>query len=227
MERQRKIASLSGSRQRKNKLLGLLRENNFKQIQAWAGQDTMLLRPASGLLFHGTALICWRAVKALGIIAAEVGPPDPERIRLLIRQQLWHMNDESGNVGWFAPQAVAELCVSVPELIEEYSHRLVSFFDEEPFEIGAHWGVARIAEHRPDVYTPFKSHIVRSLRSPEPAIRYYALKALSLVDDKAAREVAPDMINDETAVQIFDIERGAFSTTTVAELATQVLQNPQ
>lgn len=222
LQGQRKTTS---SRQRRTKLRELV--NNFKinEVGDMAAEDRQVLRPLVGLLYDADPVKCWRAVVALGEAAHRINDPDPERIRLIIRQQFWAMNDESGDVGWYAPQAIAELCVRVPQLIIEYGHRLVPFFVEEPFEIGAHWGVARIAEFQPKIFIPFRAKLIRSLQETEPAIRYHALRALDMIDGEDAAAAARDLVDDSAEVPVFDIEHGDFEVATVGELARRILTN--
>ena len=55
----------------------------------------------------------------------------------VVRRLLWSMNDESGSVGWSAPEAVAEIVVHVPRL-DEYAEVVASSIDLDPFQRGVH-----------------------------------------------------------------------------------------
>ena len=66
---------------------------------------------------------------------ADESEQDLERVRVLVRGLFWSMNDESGNLIRFAPQAIGEILARVPELLPEYEKNLAAFRDESPFEV--------------------------------------------------------------------------------------------
>ena len=55
-----------------------------------------------------------------------------EKVREYVRRLLWAMNDESGQMVWSAPEAVAEIAALVPELLEPYASIMISRAFEEP-----------------------------------------------------------------------------------------------
>lgn len=72
-----------------------------------------------------------RAVSFLGLLAADVATESLEEARELMRRLMWSLNDESGSIGWGAPQAMAEIMVRHAGLAEEYAHMLVSYMRED------------------------------------------------------------------------------------------------
>ena len=79
------------------------------------------------------------------------------------------MNDESGGLGWHAPELIGEILVNVPDLIPEYANVLMSFLHEEPFERGTHCAVYRAASVEPKPFTERASELLDSLKDPDPA----------------------------------------------------------
>lgn len=222
--RRKRPISYSGSRARKARVRELVSDGSLEELAVWAQQDRYVLRPLLGLLFDTDELICRRTIHTLGLIAPRIFAEDPERIRLIIRQQFWHMNDESGNVGWYAPQVIGEIVASVPALVDEYARRLPPFFVEEPFEAGAYWAVARIAENRPEVYRAITSKLVAATADPDASIRYYSLLALSRIDPAAASDAAGAMVGDGAEVQWYDRSRKELTTTRVSDFAQTLIR---
>lgn len=159
-------------------------------------------------------LLAWRAIEALGEL--ETRRPSSERgsTRDLIRRLFWSMNDESGNLVRQAPEAIGQLLYRIPELIDEYGVMLLSFLAEEPFERGAHWAVARVAERRPDIYASSASLLARSLHDPDPSIRAFAFLALrQLPSDPLSQQQENSLLEEDSPLEIYHFDTGDFIQT--------------
>ena len=71
---------------------------------------------------------------------------------------MWSLNDESGGIGWDAPEAMSEIIASHEGLAKEYTNVLISyvredgnFLEYEPLQRGAVWGIGSVAQARPDL----------------------------------------------------------------------------
>lgn len=223
--RSRRSVGYSANRARKARVRELISEGSLEELAVWAAEDPQVLRPLIGLVFDPDELICWRTIHVLGLIAPRVFADKPERIRLIIRQQFWHMNDESGNIGWYAPQVIGEMVANVPTLVNEYAHRLPAFFVEEPFEKGAYWAVARISEQSPVVFRPFIPNLIKGCADEDPDIRYHSLTALNRVDPTTVEDAARRLADDDAEVRLYDRDRKDFSKATIADLAADILGN--
>ncbi|WP_051305358.1 DVU0298 family protein [Desulfogranum mediterraneum] len=116
-----------------------------------------------GLLCRESPRLRWQAITAMGISVARLAAGDMEEARVVMRRLLWSLNDESGGIGWGAPEAMAEVMCCQPELAGEYAHMLLSYMREdgdEPWQDGNFlehsmlqrgllWGIARLAEAYP------------------------------------------------------------------------------
>ncbi|MBF0302398.1 MAG: hypothetical protein HQK73_05115 [Desulfamplus sp.] len=95
--------------------------------------------------------IKWRAVRAMGKVAAKMASENLESARVVMRRLMWSLNDESGGIGWGAPEAMGEIMVQDKRLYDEYHKILLSYIDEEgnfleyePLRKGAVWAIERI-----------------------------------------------------------------------------------
>jgi len=131
---------------RKEQVRDFLRAGDYTGLLGWATAEPGAQRALLSLLHDHEESIRWRAAEALGRLAARIATQDLEAVRNLIRILFWSMNDESGNLIRFAPQALGEILFHVPELHEEYLGQLSSFLVESPFEEGTAWALERIAD---------------------------------------------------------------------------------
>ncbi|MCK8603353.1 DVU0298 family protein [Desulfoferrobacter suflitae] len=133
-----------------------------------------------------------RAVKALGVIVGNLAEHDAESARVIMRRFMWNLNDESGCIGWGAPEALGEIMAVSEKLAREYAHVLVSyvredgnFLEYEPLQQGVLSGLVRLAEARPGLLKSAALHIEPFLRSKNPVLRGLAARILGLIGAKA------------------------------------------
>lgn len=112
----------------KNEARRLLEKRDFDGLFLWMQSVRSPLRIVFSLTFDTDELIVWRAIEATGKIAAATAASDVEKVRDFIRRLLWLMNDESGALGWHAPEVIGEILVNVPSLIEEIGVLLPRLF---------------------------------------------------------------------------------------------------
>lgn len=202
----------------------MLAVHDTAAVRAWAAADRDPLAVLSAELFTVEPLTAWRAIEAIGIAAAEVARTDIDAVVRTVRRNFWMMNDESGNVGWHAPQTIGEILYRVPVLIEQFASLLPAFFVEEPFERGAYWAVARIAARRATAFAGIETDLINSLAADDPSIRYFALKALALIDPDAAVNTARQFDGDVIPVNVYSFETGLLEKTSVGQLAASLRQ---
>jgi hypothetical protein len=148
----------------------------------WVGEFTRLISdippkttisPLFSALFSTSRIMRWHAVSCFGIAASELAAENTERVRIVLRRCTWSLNDESGGIGWGAPEAMAEILSCVPRMAEEYASILISFviereeacnyLEHSPLREGAYWGIARLAQARPDLISPWKEHLLQAI----------------------------------------------------------------
>src|SRR5690554_5686342 len=71
------------------------------RVEALAGERPgNLVGPLYQHLLHRGELVRWRAVEAFGLVDPAMARRDMEAARTVVRQMLWRLNEESGNMGW-------------------------------------------------------------------------------------------------------------------------------
>jgi hypothetical protein len=178
------------------------------------------------LLCNMDEALRWRAVTALGRIVVDLAREDMEAARIVMRRLMWSLNDESGGIGWGAPEAMAEVMAHHGGLAREYAPILLSYIREdgnyleyEPLRIGALWGVVRLARARPEVAREIDAaRFIRPyLRDGDPASRALAAWAVGILGDTSDCAGLRDLAPDEARVELF--VDGGFATHTVGEVA--------
>lgn len=103
-----------------------------------------------------------RAAFAMGGVMAKVYADSPEDARNIVRRFMWHMNEESGNIGWGIPEAFGETLAQCPPLADTFRRVLLhyiydapeekstGFCDHAPLRISCYHAIERLLEARPD-----------------------------------------------------------------------------
>ncbi|MFZ5981681.1 MAG: DVU0298 family protein [Candidatus Zixiibacteriota bacterium] len=216
----------SRGRQRKAIVKDILMKRDFRALVDWYVTERMAVRTLSSLLFETDPLVCMRAAEALGRVTPQEYKQNPERVTQLLRRLFWQLNDESGNLGWFAPQAIAEILANIPALIEEHGRVLVSFLPEEPFETGVRWGLARIAAVKPGAFegTAAAPLLIRSLDDSDKDIMTFSLFALGHLGVPVEKEKLVPFLDDPHEIDIYDWTTGDFYRTSASELSEVLIK---
>jgi len=145
---------------RKDKIRAILAARDLEALDLWVGETRAPLRQLFSLTYDGEPLIRYRAIEAIGRVAAMVAANDLEKVRVFTRGLIWLMTEESGGIGWHAPEAIAEVCLRVPTLYEEYARLLPQFLEEEAFAPSVCAALHRLAPLPPELLGEYASHLV-------------------------------------------------------------------
>jgi len=113
----------------KNKVSKLLSQDNFteavKEISELPARK--VINPLISSLYSMDEKVQNRSILAIGIVAAKLADYDIESARVIMRRLMWSLNDESGGIGWGAPEAMAEIMARNNKLADEYHKILISY----------------------------------------------------------------------------------------------------
>jgi hypothetical protein len=155
-----------------------------------------------------------------------------EAARVVMRRFMWSLNDESGGIGWGAPEAMGEIMATHDRLAEEYGHMLVAYMREDGFYLeleqlqrGLMWGLARFAMVKPDLLKRKKApaYLLPYLDSSDSTVRGLAAWALGLLHAGEAVASLEKLVSDPAQVKFF-LNR-TFVADTVGGLAHKALAN--
>jgi HEAT repeat protein len=193
--------------------------------------------PLFSLLLDKDELVRWRAVCAFGQSVARMaqGAGEGEGLeaaRVVLRQCLWRMNEESGGLGWGIPEALGETLSRHRRLAGEFHRVLASYVREETrgegnylehagLRRGVYWGLGRLAESFPELLAGDVDTLVAGLADEDRGNAGLAARALGLLGAAKAREAIAALAADETEVALF--EDGELVRATAGGLARQAL----
>jgi len=126
--------------------MALLRSDHFDQSLDALCQlpARQVINPLFSLLLSSDEKVRWRAITTMGAVVAKLADEDMESARVIMRRLMWSLNDESGGIGWSAPEAMGEIIASDEGLAKEYASVMISYVQEdgnfleyEPLQRGA------------------------------------------------------------------------------------------
>lgn len=194
-----------GARKHKKIILQLLTVRKWKEITGhlWEYKDNEIINPLFSALYSTNEMCRWHAVSSFGVVVSRMADKDIETARIVMRRFLWSLNDESGGIGWGAPEAMAEIMVQNEILFSEYVHMLISYMRGDGSEIlqdgnylelpalqqGLLWGIGRLLMSRKKsmLRRGISKDIKSYLDSPDKIVRGLASWCLGMCDQ-------PDMI---------------------------------
>lgn len=221
-----------GVRGLREKVLKLLRAEDFDD-----SLDTLLILPGRqvinpllSLLCHHDQYVKWRAVTAIGQVVAHIAKDNLESARVIMRRLMWMLNDESGGIGWGAPEAMAEIMACHEGLAWEYTNILISYMEEEAgfleyeaLQRGVVWGIGRLAQARLHVLRSKDAdrYLQHYLNSSDATVRGLAAWALGLIGAKNVQEKIEGLVADHAEIELYCDRK--LVTRRVSDLAREAL----
>ncbi len=197
-------------------------EYNLAAIQKLAAQNKRLLSFLTALTYDPNPLLAWRAITALGVAAGEIANHDPEYVRVHLRRLMWLLNDESGGIGWRAPEAMGEMIRSRPDLFAEFIPIVISILDMEvedapPFRAGALWAIGRLVQVVPLEGKSTLALILPCLDDPDPQVQGMAIWCISQMGANIDVPNWDELLQNQKPVQFY--QDGQILELTFAQLA--------
>jgi hypothetical protein len=127
-----------------------------------------------------------RAAYGLGLAVSRLEKEDHARV--LVRRLLWSLNEESGNLGWGAPEAMGAILAQSPALAAEYGRIFLSygretgrednFLEHPPLRQGLYQGMGLLARANAAAVRPALPDLVQALGEDNRALKGMAAFAL-------------------------------------------------
>lgn len=203
----------------KQKITDALETGELEKIPPLLLGDRKGLSALVRLSYDKDTLVGRRAIKAMGLAARELVRTDFAFLRETCRKLLWSLTDESGGIGWSAPELLGEIVSADPKRFADIIPLIAEAYsvEEDVFRPGVVYALARIAESAPASVLEQQKIIIFSLCDKEPLARFYGLRLLGLIWEEACRgnawtteyrrkiqETVGRLTNDENEVWIFN-----------------------
>ena len=226
-------------RQLKKTVLEILEKENLETIfRVISGyQEHLLLNPLFIALCNNEERVRCHAVCCFGRIVPAMATRDMESARIVMRRFLWSLNDESGGIGWGAPEAMAEIMCHSERLRSEYLHMLISYMREdgdERFQDGNYielpmlqrgllWGIGRLCQlHRGKMIEHrIAGDVAAYLNSPDCHVIGLAIRCLGLLGAASESARIAPFLKNNTQLSLFIDD--AIHSITVAQIAENAL----
>ncbi|HMK55516.1 MAG TPA: HEAT repeat domain-containing protein [Dissulfurispiraceae bacterium] len=162
-------------------------------------------------------VMTWRAIEAMGYVAKELGAARQDILRDTVRKLLWSMGDESGGIGWSAPEILGEIVRSVSDAFSDIVPILWTNREEASFRPGVVWAMIRISQVRPDLLSITGDELLELANDPNPAVRGYTAVLTEAILLDGNSEILLKLSGDLDTLLYY--EGGDLNSVTVAELA--------
>jgi len=229
-----------GTRKLKKQVFSLLQQPDLSRVLADISR--LHAKETANALFSAICQVDdrlrWHGISAMGVTIARLAAEEMEEGRIMLRRMLWSLNDESGGIGWGAPESMAETMHHHEGLAEEYIHMLISytrpdgpelvqdgnFLEHETLQRGLLWGLDRLCVVRKQmlVEKELPADIPPYLNSNDTVVRGLAVRLCGKLAIDAEHDRILQLAADPGEVSLY--EEGHFLSFTVGELATLALK---
>ncbi|GAB4536169.1 MAG: hypothetical protein Fur0020_04020 [Thermodesulfovibrionia bacterium] len=207
----------------KQEIRRALQERDYKGIIELWSKNNGVIRMLISMTYDKADIMAWRAIEAIGLVTKAMSEKRPtvtsparEDVRNLAGRLLWMMRDESGGIGWSAPEILGEIIRNNPGSCVDLIPVLLSFHEEEMLCSGVMWAMGRIAEIDKGLVLFAIPTIVSHLNDPNPYIRGMAIWSLNKMNPDGYRDMVKGVALDNSEIMIYD--KGELQRTSIAEL---------
>ena len=144
---------------KKSKDLSTLRQRpldeDYKSIFDFARRKKLTLSFLTALTHDKNQI---HAIQVTGLVANVIAERDSEYIRNYLLRLFWLVNDESGGIGWRAPELIGEILHHCPNFDQSFPKLILSLDLEQEdaprFRTGTLWAIGRVAQDTRDACCP-------------------------------------------------------------------------
>ena len=206
----------------KTRTLDLVKQRDFYELTILVSNNKRALKYFYSILYEPDAINKWNCIDAFGYLAKELADSDVEFFREIIRRFIWMMNEEGGNSNWSAPEAIGEIIYNQPKLYGHFAPIMITAaIDEEIFQKGMLWAIARFGGVIPNEVIKFEKEIIEFLHSNNPEIIGLAAIALGNSGIKNALPMLQTMINNDRLIEIYS--GGKKHMLTIGQIAKEAI----
>ncbi len=197
-------------------------EGDTDSLVALCLDDKKTLRLLQRLLYDPDEEKRWYYAWLIGQVSARVSTRDPGQVSQLLHR-LFEACTDSAATNWGMVETIGSILAKRPDIFGAFTRHLLSYMGDESTQVQVVWGLAEIAETRPDLIrdTPFYS-MFHFLEHPNPDMRGHIARLLGRIHATEVSIQLMGLSNDESELRIW--ENGEFIDTTVSQEASKALQ---
>ena len=168
----------------KKDISNLLHERKYLEILKLHHSPNKIINRLISLSYNKQILTAWRAIEAIGIISKKIALHNPESVRTLTGRLLWMIRDESGGIGWSAPEILGEIVRNNPDLCRDIARIIVSFHEERILTPGVLWAIGRMGRISPEMVNDAISIVISYLKDDDHIVQANAIYAIGEIGEK-------------------------------------------
>ncbi|HTG01010.1 MAG TPA: hypothetical protein VK654_10550 [Nitrospirota bacterium] len=219
-----------GTNDMKQAVTQALEVSDFEKVLTLALAERRILSVLIRLAYHKDTLLGWRAITAIGKIATVYLRSNADYLRETARKLLWSLTDESGGIGWSAPEILGEIVSADPVKFSDFVPLIAEVFsiEEKVFRPGVLYALKRIAETSPEAVACYHELVWEGLADENPLARAYALLLLPRIkwiaktsDQDEIGQRVNRLLNDYSEVWIY--ENDNFNGMLIKDIAKSIV----
>jgi len=214
----------TGLRSIKRTVLEILKEKDADLDRLCTYPARRIVNPLIQQLNSTDEWIKWRAVTATGIVVSNLAEYHLESARNIMRRLMWHLNSESGSMGWGSAEALGEIMARHEKLASEYASILLTYIDHgdnfienENLQKGVLWALGRLGQIRPHLLEDGAPLLVPFMLSKDTQIRGLAAWAARAINSDTTLDALIRLSKDENSFTLY--LDGHLTTRKIRELA--------
>ncbi len=197
----------------------LLRQKDYESILDLCQVERQAWKALQRNLYSTDDDLIWSAVEASAMMMKRWWDEgEEEEVREYIRGLFWSLNDESGGIGWNAPQTIAEIIIRIPELIKPYGSMMINRTMEESLLVPSSlWAIGRMGRLIEPAVEFFQDAVLANFQTTDSQILGLAAWAMGEVAYMPALPMLETLCGRKDLVRIF--VNGEFRERTLGDWA--------
>jgi hypothetical protein len=189
----------------KHQVKDLLENRDHDRLAELCEKDRRFWQELRFRLYDIDERISWSSIEAVGKFTKRLWETGQrEKVRVYIRTLFWSITDESGGIGWSAPQTIAEIIANIPELIDPYGSMVIAHtFEEPPLVKGGLWAIGRLGKLAAKAVDFFQDELLSLFQSDDAETLCLAAWAMGEVSFKAALPFLGKLLERKELVRIY------------------------
>ena len=205
----------------KKRIIDVLEKQSYHELIHLAPSHHKIVSNLVSLSYDKKNVLSWRAIEAVGVISKDISETDPDTVRNIAGRLLWMIRDESGGIGWSAPEMLGEIVRNNPVLCEDIAPIIVSFHTEAMLTAATLRAAGRIGPINNETVGYAIPILLSYLKSADNTVRGNAVYALGELGAVGARVLLARLKNDQAGFDFYDC--GELKEITVAEMVSIAL----
>ena len=201
-----------------------LEASDYERVAALAVSNRRAFGVLTAFANDKDDIFCWRAIEAMGHAARAVDPDRPEILRNVVQRLIWSAREESGGMGWSAPELLAEIVCARPHVFADVPPIIVSLHSEDEenvFRRGVLWAIGRMAAAGIRDIPGSREILLESLGNRDTAVRGLAAWALARTRSSGMSVKLKEISDDPAIFRVY--EDGELREATVGGMARAAL----